>query len=130
MLRANRLLRWLPLAFIATFAVLFEPIRSGFNIANQPCEILPSSNQLAGTFFNVKHIIGYGAICLISLLTTRNNSIWHSIFGVFTFSIAMEFLQRFFVTGHCRAWDLIPNALGIGIAVAIFLGGRTLLPKV
>ena len=49
-------LRWLPLFALVTIAVLFEPIRSNFNLANQTCEIFPAIEQFAAAFLNKKDI--------------------------------------------------------------------------
>lgn len=121
-------IKWLPLVILVTMAIAYEPMRSGFNLANQSCEYFPTASQFTRTFFNVKHIIGYGIICLVALFTVRNIAMWHTVIGVLIFSTTMELLQSFFVTGHCRAWDLIPNTLGIGLALALFLITRV-LPK-
>lgn len=118
------MLKLLPLILAVALAILSEPIRSSFSIEIQSCEYLPTSTQFSATFFNAKHIIGYGVICLIALFTFQHRTVWFPIVGVFIFSITMEYLQSFFTTGHCRAWDLIPNAIGIGIAVFIFWFAR------
>ncbi len=123
------ILKLLPLVLVATLAALAEPIGSGFTIDFQSCEFIPTSAQFAATFYNAKHIIGYGTICLIALFTLGGRNIWLPIVGVFIFSIAIEYLQSFFATGHCRAWDLLPNMIGIGLAVVIFLVIRNLVPK-
>lgn len=122
-------LRWLPLIALVALAIAFEPIRSNFAFANQSCEIFSTANQIAGAFLNAKHIVGYGLICLMALFTLRTIPIWQIAFGVLVFSAMMELLQSFFVTGHCRAWDLIPNVFGVGLAVTLFLTGRVLLRR-
>ena len=123
---ANRTLHWLPLSVLLCLAVSFEPIRSSFNFANQPCEFIPTTSQLIASFSNLKHVVGYGLICLTALLTMRNKPIWHIAISVLVFSATMELFQSFFVTGHCRAWDLIPNVIGIVIAIVLFQTGRIL----
>lgn len=119
-------LHWLPLFVVLCLAVSFEPIRSRFEFANQSCEFVPTVSQLIASFSNLKHVIGYGLICLTALLAMPGKPIWHIAIGVLVFSASMEVFQSFFVTGHCRAWDLIPNVIGIVLAIVLFKTGGVL----
>ena len=120
---------WLPLAVVVLMAITFEPIRSEFTLANQPCEFIPTGHQFTAAFFNLKHTVGYGVICLLAIVTMRSVSVWRVVLGVLFFSAFMELFQSFFSTGHCRLWDLIPNLIGIASALALFLVGKILPGK-
>lgn len=119
----------LPLILLLTLATAYEPLRSGFNFASQSCEYFPTFGQFINSFINVQHIIGYGIISLIALLTLQNVAIWQTILGVLVFSATMEVFQSFFSTGHCRAWDLVPNIIGVSWALVIFLLTRHFLKQ-
>ncbi|MEE9374839.1 MAG: VanZ family protein, partial [Rhizobiaceae bacterium] len=124
---ANKLIRRLPLSILIVLALSYEPIRSGFVLANQSCELLTDWERVQGAIFNRRHVIAYGLLCLAAAATFRENRILKAAIFIFLFSVFLEFEQSFFITGHCRSWDLIPNILGIGIASAIFLIGVRVL---
>lgn len=116
--------RWLPLTILIALAISFEPIRSGFELANQSCEFTLNWERVQSALSNKRHIIGYGSICLVAAVTLRKNRLLLATTGTFLFSVLLEVEQSFFRTGHCRVWDLIPNVLGIVLAAAIFLMGK------
>ena len=118
-----KLRRWLPLTVLVVMALSFEPIRSGFVLANQPCELITDWERLQSAVFNRRHIISYGFLCLVAAATFHQNRLVKATMVIFLFSVLLEIEQSFFTTGHCRAGDLIPNLLGIGLAAAIFLMG-------
>lgn len=118
-----KLRRWLPLAILVAMALSYEPFRSGFVLANQSCELMTGWERVQSAIFNYRHIISYGILCLVAAITFRQNRVVKAAIVIFLFSILLEIEQSFFITGHCRSWDLIPNLLGIGLAAAIFLIG-------
>ena len=107
------------IAFIVLvlIAISFEPIRSGFALSDQSCGVLPTYRQLLGAIFNFKHIIGYGLICLLGFHLFDSFSKWGVMAGVLLFSGILELQQSFFETGHCRAWDMIPNFIAVALAL-------------
>jgi len=111
--------RWLPLTILVAVALSFEPFRSGFVLANQPCELTTDWERLQSAVFNRRHIISYGILCVVTAVTLRRHRVIKAAIAIFLFSILLEIEQSFFITGHCRSWDLIPNILGIGLASAI-----------
>ncbi len=115
-----KLARWLPIVILIIMALLFEPIRSGFVISNQSCELMTNWESVQNSVFNYRHVISYGILCLVAAATFRQNRVLKAIIAIFLFSVLLEIEQSFFVTGHCRSRDLIPNLLGIGLAAAIF----------
>ena len=116
--------RWLPLAIFVAIAVVYEPVRSGFTLANQSRELMSDWERVKGAIFNLRHIIAYGLLCLLLAVTFRNSRLVTAMAVTFLFSILMEIEQSFFTTGNCRLRDLIPNLLGIGLAAGILLIGR------
>lgn len=117
-----KLRRWLPLIILVALALSYEPIRSGFVLANQSCELMTDWERAQSAIFNYRHIVAYGILCFVAAVTFRQNRIVMATTIIFLFSILLEIEQSFFITGHCRAWDLIPNLLGIGLAVMVFWG--------
>ena len=112
--------RWLPLILLVTMALAFEPFRSGFTFDTQSCEVLADWERTKSAVFNARHIISYGILCLVASATLRKNKVVMAVLGTFVFSAFLELEQSFFITGHCRLRDLIPNVLGIGLAAGMF----------
>lgn len=112
-------MRWIPFSLLVVLAAMFEPIRSGFVLANQACEFFTDQTRVLGSLLNLRHLIGYGVLFLAAAIALRGNRLGLAAIGIFALSIALEIEQSFFVTGHCRAWDLIPNALGIAMAATL-----------
>ncbi len=119
----SRMVKWAPLTGLVILALAFEPLRSGLVLANQPCEFLTDWETVKSSLHNRRHIIGYGLICLVAAMTFRENRIAKAAIATFLFSVFLEIEQKFFSTGHCRLWDLIPNLLGITLAVGLFALG-------
>ena len=116
--------RWLPVAILVAAALAYEPIRSGFTFANQTCDLTANRALIWSAVFNLRHIISYGILFLACAATFRENRIAKAALATFAFSAFIEFEQSFFATGHCRARDLIPNLLGIGLATILFMAGE------
>ena len=112
-------MRWLPLLALVALALLYEPIRADFMQANQACEWRADVSLWIGSFGNVKHVVAYGVLFLAAAITLRGRHLGRAAIGVLVFSALVEFEQSFFVTGHCRAWDLLPNVLGVGLAAGL-----------
>lgn len=115
--------KWLPLAILVALALAYEPLRSEFTFANQSCELITNWETIRNAIFNPRHIIAYGILFLVAAATLRQNKILKAAIGVFLFSAFLEVEQSFFVTGHCRSWDLVPNMLAITWAAVVFCIG-------
>lgn len=129
MIKFSRLMRWLPLTVLSIMALSFEPMRSGFIFADQSCELSTDWERVRGSAFNYRHIMSYGILCLVAAATFRKKRVAKAVVTVFAFSVLLEIEQSFFITGHCRAWDLIPNLIGIGLAASLFLIGSWCLNR-
>lgn len=125
-----KFLKWLPLTVLFILAILFEPLRSGFVLADQSCEVITDWERVRNSIFNRRHVISFGILCLVAATTFRKYRVVKAVVAVFLFSAFLEYEQSFFATGHCRAWDLIPNVLGVGLAAAIFLCGQWVLRRI
>ena len=112
------MIRGLALLLLCGLAAAFEPVRSGFQFVDQDCEWTVSRELVAASVLNLRHLVGYGAICLIALWTFGLRHLVAVALGTFVFSMVLEFQQSFFATGQCRARDLIPNALTILVCAA------------
>lgn len=122
--------RWFPLTILAAMAFMFEPLRSGFVFANQSCELITDWETIRNSVSNPRHVIAYGILMLVAAATLRQNPILKAAIGVFLFSALLEIEQSFFVTGHCRSWDLIPNLLAIAWATIAFSIGMFCYKKI
>lgn len=111
--------RWVPLVLLAGSAVAFEPIRSGFTLADQSCELTAGLQRVVGGIVNPKHLIGYGLIFVAATFALGRGRLASAAIGTFIFSALLEVEQTYFTTGHCRARDLIPNIIGIALAALL-----------
>ncbi len=115
----HQMQRWLPLVTLTVLALVYEPVRSGFTFSDQQCDLTANSGNVQSAFFNLRHIISYGLLCLVAAAAFRQYRLLTVAAGVFLFSVFLEIEQSFFSTGHCRLRDLIPNLVGIGAVIII-----------
>ena len=122
----TQLKKWLPLIVLTFLAMVFEPIRSGFQLESQACEWKTELATLKLALLNFRHVISFGILTLVAAATFKQNQTITVAIAVFMFSAFLEFEQSFFSSGHCRLWDLIPNICGIGIAAILIIVVRKL----
>ena len=120
----------MPLLLLILIALIYNPLVSNFVIANQECRALTDIDTVLASFINFRHIIGFGVIYLIAVLTFVVHRMIHAVIIVFFFSFLIEIEQSFFIEGHCRAWDLIPNLVGISAASVIVIVMKNPLRKI
>lgn len=91
----------------------------GFSFADRSCEPTRQWETARSSILDRRHLIGHAIVFLVAALALGRDRIATAAAATFPFSIPLEVEQSFFATGHCRAWDLIPNIVGIvGIGVA------------
>ena len=113
MARLLPLLRALPFAAFGLLAVAYEPIQSDFAVTLQGCALRPTGPQLAAAFTNGQHLVAFFVLFLLAALAFGRRPLALAAATVFALSLTIEATQAVFDEGHCRAWDLIPNAIAI-----------------
>ncbi len=106
----------------ALLILLYTPLQSNFlmHIGEPNFKITPLAISIS--LINTLHIIGYGIMALLFLhyLSGVKVNFWKIFVIVFIYSIFIEVSQIFFVEGHCRLRDLIPNIMGIIIVFCLY----------
>jgi hypothetical protein len=103
-------------------AVLYTPFDSNFRMADKPCELWTSTEMVQRSVLNARHLVSYGILFLLGALSFRRHSLLKSASLVLVLSAGVELEQSYFVSGHCRARDLLPNLIGVAVAAFIYLG--------
>lgn len=105
-----------PILFALVVAVAIVPgWQSGFTVRPTACEAVPSADQLAAAVLNLRHVVTYAVLGALATAAWPRRR-WLALGTVLVFSGLMELQQALFGAGHCRLWDLLPNALGLALA--------------
>ena len=121
--RASR--SWLRLTFfvLAMLSLAVTPLDSKFRLANKTCEVRPALTMLLPSLFNPKHILAFAVLAAIASLGMQRRPALRAWLLVMLLSAVIEIEQLFFVSGHCRVRDLLPNlvaaTVGVGVAHAV-----------
>ena len=91
------------------------------------CDVAPSPDWLA-TIVNVRHLVSFGILAAVGFLAFNGRPVWAILLLLFAITAAVELEEAIFASGHCRARDLIPDVLAIGLGCAVALVLRRLLP--
>ena len=111
----------------AVAALAATPISSGWVTRPFACDVGPSFDWPA-TIVNVRHLASFGVLAAVGFLAFNSRPVWAIILLLFAITAAVELEEAIFASGHCRARDLIPNVLAIGLGWAVALLLRRLLP--
>jgi VanZ family protein len=108
---------------------LFLPAREGLAVAWAGCDLDLSATLLATAALNVPHLFLFGVLTAIALRVRRPGGrplpVTAIVLLVVAFGALLELEQGLFATGHCRARDLLPDALGL----VVVLGGHALVQR-
>lgn len=122
-LLALRGLRWAYGLFVA-LGLLYFPVKAGFHLNPQPCQMaldLPSAIQ---SLQNYAHIVLFAFFFVASRAQFRMGTrpaFLRAAVATVTMGALVEIAQGVTGTRHCRARDLIPDALGIPLGMAIVM---------
>lgn len=106
---------------LSIFALAVTPAKSDFEFSLKGCEIIPTGKQFAATFANYRHLVSYFVLLLSAAYAFGKNGLLAALTTTFALTLVVEFEQAIMVDGHCRAWDLIPNAIAIIGGVLVLL---------
>jgi hypothetical protein len=102
----------LALASIAALAA--TPISAGFAVKAFSCDFGPSPDWLA-TIVNIRHLVSFGVLAALAFIVFRDQPLWVPILFMVAVTVGVEIEEGILASGHCRARDLIPDALAIAL---------------
>ncbi len=114
---------------LSAAAVVYTPIASDFVTAHKGCEVIPPEGVIVRTLANFKHIISFCILFILASQCFRRGAFWKSAVVVLLISAFVEVEQAFFLEGHCRVRDMLPNLVAVGVGILIvssvrFAAGR------
>src|SRR4051794_30175678 len=112
------------LAALTTAALLATPIAAGFALRPFACDLGPSPDWLA-TILNVKHLVSFGILSCLAFIVFRGQPLWVPLLFAVAVTGLVEIEQGLFLSGHCRARDMIPDLIAIGLGWA----GATMIER-
>jgi hypothetical protein len=120
--------RW-AYALFAFLGLLYFPAVGGFRVDPKPCDLMFDLPQAVQSLSNYGHIIVFG---FFFLMTTRQfrSSGWRpfawSIGLTMAMGVAVEVAEGLSGQHHCKTVDLIPDFMGVLLALVIVVLGRTM----
>jgi glycopeptide antibiotics resistance protein len=105
-------------ALVTVAALAAAPVSAGFTLKALSCDFGPSPDWLA-TIVNVRHLVSFGVLATLAFIVFRDQPVWVPILFMVAVTVGVEIEQGIFASGHCRARDLIPDALAIVIGWAL-----------
>ena len=114
---------------LSVAAIVYTPIASDFVTAYKGCEVIPPAGVIVRTLTNYKHIISFCILFILASQCFRRGAFWKSAAVVLLLSAVVEVEQAFFLEGHCRVRDILPNLIAVGVGILIvssvrFTAGR------
>ena len=105
------------LAALTVAALLATPISAGFALRPFACDLGPSPDWFA-TILNLRHIVSFGILSCVAFIAFRGQPLWVPLlFGIAVTGL-VEIEQGIFLSGHCRARDMIPDLIAIALGWA------------
>jgi hypothetical protein len=116
-------IRWAYFAYIVV-GLSYFPLRAGFQFNPQPCELALSVPLAVYSLQNYQHVWRFALFFLMSRAQLRMRT-WPAfgLAGLATLVMGalVEIAQGVTGTGNCRLRDLVPDAAGALLAMAILL---------
>lgn len=100
----------------------FMPARAGFHFSPQPCDLRLSVPLVIGSILNYNHIllfVGFFIMTRAQFQPDDSRRVLKAVLIGLAMGVAVELEQALLGRGHCRIWNLIPDAVGLGIGAAI-----------
>ena len=107
------------LVALSLAAIVYTPIASNFVISYEGCEVIPPVGVIVQTLANYKHIISFCILFILASRCFRRGAFWKSAIFVLLLSAFVEVEQAFFLDGHCRIRDILPNLIAVGLGILI-----------
>src|SRR3954466_13307301 len=105
-------------------ALLVPPIGAGFALRPFACDLGLSPDWLA-TVLNVRHLVSFGILSCLACIAFRDRPLWVPLLFAVAVTGLVEIEQGLFLSGHCRARDMIPDLMAIGLGWA----GATMIER-
>jgi len=67
------------------------------------------------TIINIRHLLSFGVLAALAFVVFRDQPMWVPILFMVAVTVGVEVEEGILASGHCRARDLIPDALAIVI---------------
>jgi VanZ like protein len=131
---AFRGVRWAYLSFIV-LALSYFPIRVGFHLDPQACQITFGADLALFSLTNYAHIVLFGAFFAMSCAQFAEHgwanriTLARAALATLAMGAAVELAQGITGNGHCRARDLIPDSAGILLGAAVITLWDRLRPR-
>ena len=121
-----RYARWAYVAFIA-LGLLYFPLKARMALAPRACNWDLSPAAVGQALQNYAHMVLFAAFLLLSYRQFRGPAaLGAAALATLGMGAAVELAQGVTGEGNCRARDLIPDAVGILVAVSAIIGTRRL----
>jgi len=98
------------------------PARAGFDFAPQPCDLRLSVSLIVRAIPNYNHILLFAGFFIMTRAQFPADAPKRFVKAAticLAMGIAVELEQALVGRGHCRIWNLIPDAVGLGLGAAI-----------
>lgn len=106
--------RWAYLSFIV-LGLLYFPVKVGFRLNPQPCEIMFSVRLAFHSLTNYPHIVLFALFAVMTIAQFRAYNwrvcVWTMVITIIM-GVLVEVAESVTATGHCRSRDLIPDGAG------------------
>jgi VanZ family protein len=119
---------WLRVAFVmsAGLALAVTPFESKFERANKTCELRPQLDMLLPSLLNPRHILAFSVLAALASVSLERRPGLTAWLLVLVLSASIEIEQLYFVSGHCRVRDLLPNIVAATLGISVARGIRVL----
>ena len=116
--------RWAYVAF-AVLGLIYFPLKVGFRLDPNACEMLPSVGLAVYSLRNYPHIVGFSFFFVLSYVQFRGTAgrsrfAWAAL-ATLVMGLLVELAEGISGQGHCRMRDLIPDAAGALLGAAYVL---------
>lgn len=117
--------RWAYVGFILV-GLLYFPIKAGFHLSYPLCELEINAQLAKVSLRNYAHIVQFAVFFILSRAQFQGSPLLSTVWA-FLATVVMgalvEIAEGATGTGHCRARDLIPDAVGalLGLLVLIVI---------
>jgi hypothetical protein len=117
--------RWAYVGFILV-GLLYFPIKAGFHLNPQPCELAINAQLAMVSLRNYAHIVQFAVFFILSRAQFRGSPLLSTAWAFLATVIMgalVEIAEGVTATGHCRARDLIPDSVGalLGLVALIVI---------
>lgn len=118
--------RWWFYAAFVLVAVAWIPARTGFQLQSPACDARLTLPNVGLSLAKVPHIMLFGMFFLLTVVQfdrIDRKALGLSFLATVVFGFVVEIEEGATRTGNCRFTDVVPDALGVLIAMALLMTG-------